>query len=76
MFDTCAQISQKYEFCDFFVHKVLISRKTVKSAWNTICDIYAQNSRRYEFRESFAHTVPINRKTVKSTKNTIFYICA
>ena len=53
MFDTCAQISRRYEFCDVFAHKVLISRKTVKSAWNTICDTYAQNSRRYEFCDNF-----------------------
>ena len=49
---------------------VVISRKTVKSAKNTICDISAQISRRYEFCDIFAHTFVISRKTVKSAKNT------
>ena len=40
--DTCAQNSRKYEFCDILAHTVVISRKTVKSAKNTICDICAQ----------------------------------
>ena len=59
-----------------FLLKQLISRKTVKSAKNTICDISAQNLRRYEFCDIFAHTVVIKRKTVKSGKNTIFETCA
>ena len=37
------------EFCDIFPHTVVISRKTVKTAKNTICDTCAQNSWRYEF---------------------------
>ena len=44
-------------FFDIFAHAVVINRKTVKSAENTICDISAQNSLRYEFFETFAHTV-------------------
>ena len=57
IFDTCARNSRRYEFFDIFAHAVVINRKTVKSAENTICDISAQNSRRYEFFETFAHTV-------------------
>ena len=58
-------------FSDNFAHTVVISRKTVKSAKKTLCDIRAQNSWRYEFCDISAHTVVINRKTVKSAKNTI-----
>ena len=47
--DTCAQNSRRYEFCDIFLHTVVIRSKTVKSAKNTICDTCAQNSWRYEF---------------------------
>ena len=51
-------------FRDIFAHTVAISRETVKSAKNTICDTCAQNSWRYEFSDIFAHTVVISRKTV------------
>ena len=44
---------------------VVISRKMVKGAQNTICDTCALNSRRYEIFEVFAHNVVISRKTVK-----------
>ena len=63
-------------FRDNFAYTVVISRGTVKSANNTICDTCAQNSRRHEYCETFAHTVVISRKTVKSAKNTICDICA
>ena len=36
--DTCVQISRSYEFFDIFAYIVVISRKTVKSARNTIFD--------------------------------------
>ena len=49
-------------FVNFFSHTVVIIRKTVKSAKNTICDTCAQNSRRYEFSDIFAHTVVITEK--------------
>ena len=58
-------------FVDIFAQTVVISRRAVKSAKNTICDTCAQNSRRYEFCDIFAHTVVISRKTVKSAKITI-----
>ena len=60
IFDTCAQNSRRYEFCDIFVQTVAISGKTVKSAKNTICDVCAQNSWSYEFCEIFAHTVVLS----------------
>ena len=41
--DICAQNSRINEFGDIFAHTVVIGRKTVKSAKNTICDICAQN---------------------------------
>ena len=41
IFDTYAQNSRRYEFCDIFAHTVLISRKTVKSAKNMIYDTCA-----------------------------------
>ena len=53
-------------FFKFFVHTIVISRKTVKSAKNTICDICAHNSWRYEFCDIFSHTVVFSHKTVKS----------
>ena len=49
-------------FVKFFSHTVVIIRKTVKSAKNTLCDTCAQNSRRYEFSHIFAHTVVITEK--------------
>ena len=63
-------------FFKFFAHTVVISRKTVKSAKNTICDICAHNSWRYEFCDIFSHTVVLSRKTVKSGKDAICDICA
>ena len=36
--DTCVQISRSFEFFDNFAYIVVISRKTVKSAKNTIFD--------------------------------------
>ena len=38
IFDTCAQNSRRYDFCDIFDDTVLISDKTVKSATNTSFD--------------------------------------
>ena len=63
-------------FLTFFLHTLVKSNKTVKSAKNTICDTCAQNSRRYEFCDIFVHTVVLSRKTVKSAKNTFCDICA
>ena len=63
-------------FLKFFVHTVVISCKTVRSAKNTIWDICAHNSWRYEFDDFFSHTVVLSRKTVKSANNTICYTCA
>ena len=63
-------------FFDIFAQTFVISRKTVKSAKNTICDISAQKSRRYEFCDIFAHTLVISRNTIKSAKNTICDTCA
>ena len=53
-----------------------MSRKTVKSAKNTIFDTCAKNSWRYESYDIFAHTVVLVGKTVKSAKNTICVTCA
>ena len=44
-------------FFKVFAHTVVISRKTVKSGKNTICDICAHNSWRYEICNIFSHTV-------------------
>ena len=63
-------------FCDILYHTVVISRKSVKSAKNTICDICAHNSLRYEFCDNFAHTVVFRHKTVKSARNTFCDTCA
>ena len=65
IFDTCAQNSRRYEFFDIFAHTVVINRKTVKSAMNTICDNRAQIPRRYDFSDIFARTVVISRKAFK-----------
>ena len=63
--DISEQNSRTYDFCDYFSHTVVLKRKTVKWAKNSICDTYAQNSRRYEFCDIFAHTVVKSRKTIK-----------
>ena len=60
----------------FFYHTVVISRKTLKSAKNTICDTCEKISRRYEFCDMFANIVEISRRTVKWAKNTICDTCA
>ena len=59
-----------------FAQTVVLSRKTVKSAKNTIFDTCAQNSNRDEFCDIFLHTVVIRSKTVNSAKNTIWETCA
>ena len=41
--DTCVQISRSFEFFDNFAYKVVISRKTVKSAKNTILTFLHKN---------------------------------
>ena len=66
----------KYEFCDIFLHTVVISSKTVKKAKNTICNTCTQNSRSNEFCDIFLHTVVLSSKTVKSAKNRIWDTCA
>ena len=58
-------ISGDMSIVKFFAHTVIISRKTVKSAKNTICDTCALNFRRYEIFEVLAHTVLLSRKMVK-----------
>ena len=42
---------RRYEISEILGHTVVISRKTVKSAQNTICDTWALNSRSYEISE-------------------------
>ena len=64
------------KFFKFFAHTVVIIRKKVKSANNTICDTCAQNSRGYEFSEIFVQSLVRSSKTVKSAKNTICDFCA
>ena len=68
MYDTFAQNSRRYEFCDIFAHTVVKNRKTVKSAKNTISNTCAQNSRRYEFCDTFAHTVVITVKRLSQLR--------
>ena len=70
------QNSRRYEFFDVSANNVIISRKTVKSSKNTICDLSAQISRRDEFCNIFSHTLVIRPKTAKSAKNTICDTCA
>ena len=48
------QSSQRYEFSYIFFQTVVISRKMVKSAKNTICEICAHNSLSYETFDIFA----------------------
>ena len=52
-------------FFDLSSYNVVIGRKMVKQAKNTICDPCALKWRRYEFSDISSHTVVINRKTVK-----------
>ena len=59
------------EIFEILPHTVVISRKTVKWAENTICDTCALNSRRYEIFEVFPHTVVRSRKTVMEAEKTI-----
>ena len=54
----------------------IISRKTVKSAKNTIFDICVQISKKYESCDIFANTVVKYCKKVKSSKKTICDTCA
>ena len=63
-------------FFDIFAYIVVISRKTVESAKNTICDFCAQISKKYEFCDIFANTVVKSCKKVKSSKKTICDTCA
>ena len=67
--------SRRYDFSDILAHAVVISRKTVKSAKNTICDTCALNSQSYEISDILGHTIVISSKTVKSAKNTICDTC-
>ena len=68
--------AHRYEICDIFRHTVVISRKTVKSTRNTICDTCAQNSRRYEFCAIFLYIEVKSPRTVKYAKNTICDTCS
>ena len=72
VYRTCGDMS----FVTFFAHTVVIRRKTVKSAKNTIFDTCAQKSRRYEFCDIFAHKFVRNRTTVKSARKTVCDTCA
>ena len=54
IFDFCAQISKKYEFCDIFANTVVKSCKKVKSSKKTICDTCAQKSLSFVFCYIFA----------------------
>ena len=62
---------QRYDITEILDHTVVISRKTVESARNTISVTWALNSRRYEISEISGHTIVISRKMVNSAKNTI-----
>ena len=68
--------AHRYEICDIFRHTVVISRKTVKSIRNTICDTCLQNSGRYEFCDIFLYIVVKSPWTVKYAKNTICDTCS
>ena len=57
--------SRKYDFSDILAHTVVVSRKKVNSAKNTICDIFELNSSRCEFSDILAQTIVISRKNVK-----------
>ena len=57
--------SRSYDFSEISVHTVVIDRKTVKEAKNTICDTCVLNSRSYEFSDIKAPTLVRSRKTVK-----------
>ena len=52
-------------FVTFFFNAFVISRKTVKSTRNTICDTCSQNSRKYEFCDIFPYIVVKSPRTVK-----------
>ena len=52
-------------FSAISTHIVVVSRKTVKYAKNTICDTCALNWKRYEFSDISPNIVLISRKTVK-----------
>ena len=62
---------RRYEFSYILAHRVIINRKTVKSAENTSC---SGNWRKYEFFDTLTHSVVISLKTVKPGKKRIFDI--
>ena len=66
----CTDLTEIWDF-RFLPHTIVISRKTVKWAENTICDTCALIWQRYELFEVVAHTVVISRETVKRVENTI-----
>ena len=72
--DTCAQSSLRYEFCDIFLHTVVISRKTVKSTRNTICDACAENSPRHEFCDIFPYICKKPQNGEESLKHDLWYL--
>ena len=55
---------RSYNLTDISDHTVVIGRKTIKEAKNTIRDTYALNSRSYEFSDISAHTVLKSLKRV------------
>ena len=61
---------------EVFLHTVIINRKTVKWAKNTICDTCALNSRRYEIFEILPHTVGISPKNDHMKReHELWYLC-
>ena len=53
------------EFSDISSQTVVISRKTVKEAENTICDTCELKFQSYEFSDISTHIVLISGKAVK-----------
>ena len=62
--DTFALKSRRYESSDILTLTVVMSRKKVKYARNTICDSCSLKSRRYEFSDISTHVV----KSLKAVK--------
>ena len=53
-----------YDIFEVLVHTIVISRKTVKWAENTICDTVHSTPGDMTFLKVFTHTVVTSRKTV------------
>ena len=66
-----SEFTEIWDLLNVLPHTVVISRKTVKWAENTICDTCALHSNRYYIFEILDHTNVINRKTGKWAEDTI-----